>query len=68
MVSIKDIISLAVAILLIAGVSMGIECYNKNDDWVQTSKKAPNKGVMYLILVVAILGALLPLVTIFQSR
>jgi hypothetical protein len=67
MVSIQDIVSLIVSIFLIAGVSMGVECYNKNDDWVQTNRKSPNKGVMYVILVIAILGALIPLRNIIRG-
>lgn len=63
----QDIIALAVAIFLIAGVSMGVECYNKNDDWVQSSKKSPNKGIMYAILVIAIIGALMPLRNIIRG-
>lgn len=63
----QDIIALAVAIFLIAGVSMGIECYNKNDDWVQNTKRSPNKGVMYAILIIAVLGTLMPLRNIIRG-
>ena len=63
----QDIIALAVAIFLIAGVSMGIECYNKNDNWVQNTKRSPNKGVMYAILIIAILGTLMPLRNIIRG-
>jgi hypothetical protein len=59
--------TLAVAIFLIAGVSMGIECYNKNDVWVQNTKRSPNKGVMYAILIIAVLGTLMPLRNIIRG-